>query len=645
MIQLQSIYKQYGSKVLFENAEARISARSRLALVGPNGAGKSTLIRMILSQENPDSGLVSKSKNLVIGYLAQEIPKSRGSSVLDEVMRLNGRREELASAKDEIEQAFELNQQSNTEALERYGRILEEIELLDESRLEARAKEVLMGMGFKISDFSRPLHELSGGWLMRVALSRILVMEPDLLILDEPTNHLDLESLLWLEEFLLFFHGAMLLVSHDTAFLNRMVTEVIEIDQRKLISYRGNFDAYVQQKAERLKVQRAQYEGQQTKIAELEHFISRFGAKATKARQAQSRIKQLEKMERIELEGKKATVKFHFPPAPHSGREVVTVRNAEVRYDSLLVFQNLNWVLTKGSRIAIVGVNGAGKSTLLKLLSRQIEPSSGDIKWGHEVKIGYYAQHQVDSLNLDSTVLAELERVAPHLPTSQIRSIAGAFLFQGEAVEKKCSVLSGGEKARVALAKILLSPVNFLLLDEPTNHLDVDSREVLLEALQDFEGTLCLVSHDRSFVSPLVDTVLEIEPPKSDHLGARVHALVEDYESYLARKVRETSNKACHSPLHSAELKSQKNTKIETLKREGPSNNQRKAWLKEREQIEIDISALEKAQSDIHTQLADQKTYNDGEKILKLVGLQTEIQKDLATKMARWEELCHFIDH
>lgn len=644
MIQLQSIHKQYGPKVLFENAEANLTARSRLALVGPNGAGKSTLIRMILSQEDPDSGSISKSKNLVIGYLAQEIPTSRGCSVLDEVMRLDGRREELLRAKQEMEQSFELGQQSDPEALERYGRILEEFELLDESRLEARAKEVLMGMGFQISDFTRPLNELSGGWLMRVALSRILVMEPDLLILDEPTNHLDLESLLWLEEFLGSFHGAMLLVSHDTAFLNRMVTEVIEINQRKLILYRGNFDAYLQQKAERLKLQQAQYEGQQAKIAELEHFISRFGAKATKARQAQSRVKQLDKMERIELEEKKATVRFRFPPAPHSGREIVTVKNAEFRYGPLPIFQNLNWTLTKGSRIAIVGVNGAGKSTLLKLLSRQIEPSSGEIKWGHEVKIGYYAQHQADSLNLDSTVLAELERIAPHLPTSQVRSIAGAFLFQGDAVEKKCSVLSGGEKARVALAKILLSPVNFLLLDEPTNHLDVDSREVLLEALQNFEGTLCLVSHDRSFVSSLVNTVLEIEPPQRGHFGARVHALVEDYAGYLARKVRETSEAAFSYPFHLPEKKGQKNEKIKAPKRAGPSNNQMKAWVQEREQIEVDISALEKTQFDIHTQLADQKTYNDGEKILKLVELQTEIQKNLSTKMARWEQLCHFID-
>ncbi|MFZ9594956.1 MAG: ABC-F family ATP-binding cassette domain-containing protein [Bdellovibrionia bacterium] len=357
MIQIQSISKQYGSKVLFENAEANLSHRSKVALVGPNGAGKSTLIQMILGGEAPDSGRISRLGHLSIGYLAQEVPKFSDQTVLTEVMRLDGRRELLLQEKKELEAFFaEQSLSEDSERMERYGRVLEELECLDEYRLESRAKEILAGLGFRPEDQNRSLQELSGGWLMRVALCRVLLMEPDLLILDEPTNHLDLESLLWLEQFLMGFRGAILMVSHDRDFLNRIVHEVWEIDQRKLRSYRGNLDAYQLQKQERLKVLWAQYEAEQAKIADLERFIERFGAKATKASQAQSRLKQLEKMERIELPEQRSSVRFRFPPAPHSGKEVVSVRNASVRFGEKVVFTNLNWVVTRGSRTAIVGV-------------------------------------------------------------------------------------------------------------------------------------------------------------------------------------------------------------------------------------------------------------------------------------------------
>lgn len=645
MIHIQGISKQYGSKVLFEDAEAHLGYRSRVALIGPNGAGKSTLIRILLGQEEADRGQLSKASHLTIGHLAQEVPKFVGRTVLSEVMRLDGRREELLKARAEMEDAFSSKMESDEATLSRYGRILEELELLDEYRLESRAQEILMGMGFKISDFHRNLAEFSGGWLMRIALSRILLMDPDLLLLDEPTNHLDLESLLWLEEFLISFRGALLLVSHDSAFLNRVVHEVMEIDQRKLWVYRGNLDSYSLQKQERLTLLKAQYEGQQAKVAEIEAFVARFGAKATKARQAQSRLKQLEKMELIELPENRASVRFRFPPAPHSGKEVITLQDAKITYGPKVVFTHLNWTLPRGARVAVVGVNGVGKTTLLKLLCGLLDPTHGEMKLGHQVKVGYYSQFQSETLDMTKTVIQELEYSAPHLPISQVRGIAGAFLFSGDAVEKKCSVLSGGEKARVALAKLLLSPSNFLILDEPTNHLDVESRGVLLDALQDYEGTLCLVSHDRSFVSPLVDSVLEIVPETQQGEGSQVIQLLGTYEEYLERKIKEASGRLSVSSLapSASSAKKRDDAPLSDSGRKGPSNNQKRAWEKERDQLESEITKLEKKQSELHLVLGDASTYEDKARSLQLIQEQKEIEKKLGESLNRWEELCSLL--
>ena len=639
MLHLINFTKQYGAKVLFEGAEAHLGYRSRTALIGPNGAGKSTLIKMILGIETQDTGRVTRAKHLVIGHLAQEVPRFEGRSVLEEVMRLDGRREGLLQAKAELEEVLSKSVENSAE-LEHYGRVLEELDSLDEYRLEARAKEILNGMGFKAKDYGRSLNEFSGGWLMRVALTRVLLMSPELLLLDEPTNHLDLESLLWLEDFLQNYKGAMLLVSHDSAFLNRIVNEVWEIDQRKLWSYRGNLDSYAQQKTERLTILKAQYAGQQSKIAEIEAFVARFGAKATKARQAQSRLKQLDKMELIELPEDRSSIRFRFPPVQPSGKEVITAKKAGMRFGEKVVFRDLDWVISRGSRVAIVGVNGAGKTTLLKLLAGKLSTTSGEIKVGHNVRMGYYAQLQAESLDPKKTIFEELEETAPEMPISQVRGIAGAFLFSGDAVEKKCAVLSGGEKARVALAKLLLSPSNFLLLDEPTNHLDVESRGVLLDALRDYEGTLCLVSHDREFVSPLVDSVLEIVPSPE---GSRVNALLGGYEEYLAKKVQETKDNRKLAKLDTPaknEIKAAPPAVVEKVVRSGPSNNQRKYWEIEREKIEKEIAATEKRQSEIHEALADDKIYDDQPKLNALLEEQRTIESGLYAKLNRWEELC-----
>jgi ATP-binding cassette subfamily F protein 3 len=559
---------------------------------------------------------------------------------------MDGRREEMLVAKDELEAGF-ASGSADEEALTQYGRILEELDLLDEYRLESRAQEILMGMGFKTSDFHRGLVEFSGGWLMRIALCRILLMQPDLLLLDEPTNHLDLESLLWLEEFLIGYRGAILLVSHDSAFLNRVVEEVIEIDQKKLWTYRGNLDSYAAQKQERMTVLRAQYEGQQAKIAEIQAFVTRFGAKATKARQAQSRLKQLEKMDRIELPDSRPTVRFRFPPAAHSGKEVVRVREAEIAYGQKKIFSHLNWSIPRGARIAVVGVNGAGKTTLLKAIGGLVAPSQGEVKLGHEVKVGYYSQFQSESLDLKKTVLEELETAAPHLPISQVRGIAGAFLFTGDLVNKPCGVLSGGEKARVALAKLLLCPSNFLILDEPTNHLDVDSREVLLKALQGYEGSLCLVSHDRAFVSPLVTSVLEIIPNESSDSGSEVVQLLVSYQEYLQRKIQEATGrlsvfqeKAPDKPTKPGSAPSDHSS---TVTRKTPSNNQKRTWERERDRLEAEISQHEKRQNKLQETLSNHQDLLSTQDLNQLIQEKVVLDQKLATCLIRWEELCNLL--
>ncbi|NBU22074.1 ABC transporter ATP-binding protein, partial [bacterium] len=406
--------------------------------------------------------------------------------------------------------------------------------------------------------------------------------------------------------------------------------------------YRGNIDSFVSQKQERLAVLKSQYEGQQAKIAEIERFVARFGAKATKARQAQSRLKQLEKMDLIEMPEDRSSIRFRFPPAPHSGKEVVTIKNAGLRFGEKNIFKDLNWVIQRGSRVAIVGVNGAGKTSFLRLLSQELMPTQGEVKFGHAVEVGYYAQIQAESLNMNQTILQELEAVAPDLPVSRVRGIAGAFLFSGDAVEKKCAVLSGGEKARVALAKLLLSPSNFLILDEPTNHLDVNSRGVLLEALEDYEGTLCIVSHDREFMKPLVDTVLEIIPQSESNQGSQVIALVGSYEDYLERKIKEASARLSDS---SSSKKLQKDTAPadQSVMKKGPSNNQIRSWERERDSLEGEISRLEARQVELHQLLANEKTYQDKEFSLKLMEEQRVLTQTLNDKMSRWETLCEML--
>jgi len=655
MLQIQGVSKSFGSKVLFEGVRANLDARSRIALVGPNGSGKSTLIKMILGGEHPDHGSIVLHPHVRVGHLAQELPKFEDRSILDEVMSLGGRRGEILARKDYLENQMQSLEPGSAQdsVLSAYSKVLEELDAFDEFRLPSRAERILEGVGFRSRDFGRKLSEFSGGWLMRVALARVLLLNPDLLILDEPTNHLDLESLLWLEEFLKGYPGAILMVSHDRVFLNKLVNSVWEIDQRRIETYSGDLDAFVIQKEERLKVLEARAQGQEAKAAELRAFIERFGAKASKARQAQSRMKQLEKLEseeKIELPQAVSGIGFRFPPCPKSGSVVATLKGVEVRVgagsaDEKLLFSDFDWILKRGTRTAIVGVNGAGKTTLLRTLAQGllvgVGHTDGEFRLGHEVRIGYYSQLQAETLDLESTILEELESTAPTLEISRIRGVAGAFLFRGDDVEKKIKVLSGGEKARVALAKLLLTPNNFLLLDEPTNHLDADSREVLLNALQDYDGTLVVVSHDRDFVGPLADQLLEIENQK-------VTPLVIPYEEYLEMKTRDTREKikqssrggaVAGSTLAQATRSLGTEETVSESKTPRVSNNQRRAWEREFQEVEASIAELEGRIHELNDLIASGDFEKDPAQIRTWIDEQSALQVELDAKMNRWEEL------
>jgi ATP-binding cassette subfamily F protein 3 len=647
MLQIRDLGKSYGSKTLFEGATVFLDSRSRVGLIGPNGAGKSTLIRMILGEEQYESGEISLQKNRKIGHLAQELPKFGDRTVMEEVMRLDGRREEFLKERKELEEA--LTKDPTEEVMKRYAEVLEELDAFDEYRLPSRAEQILEGVGFKKSDFHKNLAELSGGWLMRVALARVLLLQPDLLILDEPTNHLDLESVLWLEEFLGNYPGAILAVSHDRAFLNRMITSTWEIDQRKITPYAGNLDAYVTQKEERLVLMASQRAGQDAKIAEMQSFVDRFGAKATKARQAQSRMKAIEKMEEelIELPESRANVQFRFPSCQPSGKEVVTFKNAAISFGEKTIFTKFDWILKRGTIVAIVGVNGAGKTTLLKALTGNIPLGEGSVKIGHNVQVGYYSQLQAEALDHESTILGELESVAPKLTQSELRGVAGAFLFSGETVYKKIKVLSGGEKARVALAKLLLLPNNFLVLDEPTNHLDQESREVLLQALLNYEGTLCLVSHDRDFMGALADELLEIE-------NQRVTPLITSYDEYVQKKIRETKER-----IKTGGKTGNKNPEIlrhpnsvenslehlgtdsfdNRVRKEKPSHNQIRSWEREFEKLEKEIAKLEERQGVINVRLSNEDFSGKAIDLKNLIDEQTKNQTSMDEKVSRWEEV------
>jgi ATPase subunit of ABC transporter with duplicated ATPase domains len=529
MIRLENISKQNGHQILFIEASAGLQKGEKTGLVGPNGAGKTTLFRMITGQEAPDEGQVGVDRGVTIGYFSQDVGEMSGRSAVAEVMDGAGPVSEVAAELRELESAMaDPDRLDEIEQLvERYGEVQGRFEELDGYALDGRAREVLAGLSFTPEMMDGDVGNLSGGWKMRVALARILLMRPDVMLLDEPSNHLDIESLIWLENFLKAYDGALLMTSHDRAFMNRIVNKIIEIDGGGLTSFSGDYDFYAQQRAQLEKQQQAQFERQQAMLAKEIKFIERFKARASHAAQVQSRVKKLDKIERVEPPRRRQTVMFEFKPAPRSGDDVVTLKNVHKAYGSRTIYEGLDFSIQRRERWCVMGVNGAGKSTLLKLVTGSTDPDAGTIQIGGSVKLGYFAQHAMEVLEGDMTIFESLEYSFPQAGQGSLRALAGCFGFSGDDVEKKCRVLSGGEKARLVMAKMLFDPPNFLVLDEPTNHLDMTTKDMLIEALSNFEGTMLFVSHDRHFLSALSNRVLEVTPEGVRQYGGGYQEYVE----------------------------------------------------------------------------------------------------------------------
>ena len=529
MIRIENISKQNSHRILFIEASAALNRGEKIGLVGPNGAGKTTLFRMITGEEQPDEGQVSVDKGVTIGYFDQDVGEMSGRSAVAEVMDGAGPVSIVAAELRELEAAMvDPDRLDEMDAIiERYGEVQARYEELDGYGLEGRAREVLDGLSFTQEMMDGDVGKLSGGWKMRVALARILLMRPDVMLLDEPSNHLDLESLIWLEQFLKGYDGALLMTSHDREFMNRIVNRIIEIDGGSLTVYSGDYGFYEQQRAQNEKQQQAQFERQQAMLAKEIKFIERFKARASHAAQVQSRVKKLEKIDRVEPPRRRQTVAFEFQPAPRSGEDVVNIKNVHKAYGSRSIYSGLDFMVRRKERWCIMGINGAGKSTLLKLVTGTTAPDQGTVTVGASVKLGYFAQHSMDLLDGEATILQWLEEAFPKAGQAPLRALAGCFGFSGDDIEKKCRVLSGGEKARLVMARMLFDPPNFLVLDEPTNHLDLDTKEMLIKALSEYEGTMLFVSHDRHFLAALSNRVLELTPDGIHQYGGGYTEYVE----------------------------------------------------------------------------------------------------------------------
>ena len=535
MIAFANVSKQYGKQILFVDASFQLNPGEKAGLVGPNGAGKTTVFRMITGEESPDEGEVTVPKKLTIGYFRQDVEEMSGRSVLDEAIAGSGRVGDLHHELEELQHAMADPDRGGEmdKILARFGEVQEEYDHLGGYALESQAREVLHGLGFDDERIDGDVGALSGGWKMRVAMARVLLGKPDVLLMDEPTNHLDIESIIWLESFLKSHAGALLMTSHDREFMNRIVSKICEIDGGEFTIYSGNYDFYERERATREANREAAYARQQSMLAKEQRFIERFKTHAAKAAQVQSRIKALDKIEKIELPKRRVVVKFEFRDPPRSGDQVAVIEGLSKSYGKRVIYDDFSLTIRRGERWAVMGRNGAGKTTLLKMLSGNLTPDRGEVRLGASLKMGYFAQQSLDTMDADLTIIEQLQNDFPREGLGALRSLAGAFQFSGDDVDKKIRALSGGEKSRLAMARMLFNPPNFLVLDEPTNHLDLATKEMLVDSLKGFEGTMIFVSHDRTFLRGLGNRVLELGGESG--VDAHPHAYPGSYIEYVDR--------------------------------------------------------------------------------------------------------------
>ena len=649
MLSANNITVQFGDHHLFRDISFTVGPHDRIGLVGPNGAGKSTLLKIVASIFEPDTGDINKAHYVNVGYLPQEGIATSGRTLYEEAETAF---ENILQVRQEMEQAqarlkeLDPASEDHSETLEVLGELQHKFEDLDAFRMKSQIEQVLVGLGFSQEDFQRQTEEFSGGWQMRIEMAKLLLKEPSVLLLDEPTNHLDIESLQWLEEKLISYNGAVILVSHDRAFLDNLTRRTWALALGRLEEYSGNYSFYEKEKEVRREQQLNAYKNQQQQIKQTQQFIERFRYKATKARQVQSRIKQIEKMDIIKIEDNEEEIHFHFPPARQTGSIVMEVKRVCKSYGKIDVFNGLDFTIERGDRIAVLGVNGAGKSTFVRMLAEVESIDSGEIKAGYNVVTSYFGQHQAEELDLSSDALGVVDNVAVGEIRTKLRTILGAFLFHGDDVFKKVSVLSGGEKSRLALAKMLLQPANFLIMDEPTNHLDMKSKKVLQDALQEFEGTYVIVSHDRAFLDPIVNKVAEFS-----HGGVRI--FLGNVSDYLYKKKQEAEKletrtfkeevKDGNGDNQNAELSNKERRRIEAEKRNELSRKLQ-PLKKELKSIEEEISRMENRRKEIEGMMADPEFYKNGEEAKRISNEYKELEEKLKDKYFRWGELTEEIE-